>query len=778
MRIAPFKLQPGVICLLVGLFVIDAHAGGLAFKKGFEDPLQILMLEPPVVHQSFGVHATAHLSGLFSAPATVRLVGPGAVEVLPVFSYNAAHKGLLQIEIPTSLDTGDWDLVVERAGDGDITTLAPAFSVVDSSTIAMGSQPATLSTLTGGEIRLDADEDDFMVVPQVLLRPNGAPPSEPATRLQGVKYIREDRVFATVPAGLGTGTYDVIAINPDGTSGLISQGLVISPNAEPVISDITPDAFYSDTGFLEIQGSGFDPSAAVAMSCDGAPVTLGLTFNSSTSLTVQYINATTEGLCIFDLLNPDGQETAFAPLRRGPGSMSLPASESMANMQVARRAPGLALRRVDGESLSLYAMGGDDGATANAFDSVEIAEVDEAGDIGGWVTSRNTLPEGRTFGWATAFGDFLYLVGGNNGSAAVNSVLRAQVLDAAAAPQAIRHTILLQLGAPGFSGGLQVYRVSAVFPGSDPVNPNGESLAGDDRMVFVPNASDRALRLEWDPVPGASVYNIYTNPQGVPFDGDSEALELIASVAGTTFIHNGQSTDPATLPLLPGETGAWHQVSGWTLGNPRSHLAGAIAPLKGAPGSMVLYAMGGVDEKGDTLQSYEYSVISAATSAAPGYGNFANGTDSLLTPLRSLLAWAVNYEGTDDSWIFVGTGFDNLDAPQRDIERGTVSMTGDLGTLASAGSEPDQRAGASGFLTSDGLAVAGGDGGAASADTRTTTLSDSGSGPEMDPWNTVPPGLVNARIYPGTAQGSVFIYIGGGADNLGGPLSSVERLTR
>lgn len=47
----------------------------------------------------------------------------------------------------------------------------------------------------------------------------------------------------------------------------------------------------------------------------------------------------------------------------------------------------------------------------------------------------------------------------------------------------------------------------------------------------------------------------------------------------------------------------------------------------------------------------------------------------------------------------------------------------------------------------------------------------------MNNWNAAGT-LLQSRIFPGTAHRSVFIYVAGGADGMGDPLTSVERLTR
>ncbi|HKJ18816.1 MAG TPA: hypothetical protein VJ984_15785 [Xanthomonadales bacterium] len=770
-----------LIVLTFQFLTPGAYAGDLNLLSGFEDPLEIITVEPPVALQSAGVNATAHVSGLLSAPFSVRLVGLSAEEIFPPFTFDPAHPGLLAFDIPPALATGAWDLEVTRSNQSETAGLGAAFQIVDSLTVVFDLQPNVFSSAAGGEFRLDSDEA-FAVLPQVLLRLDTALPTEPAVRLQGVEFKSEDRIFAPVPPGLSAGAYDVIAINPDGSAGLVNQGLIISAEAAPSISQVYPLVVpVNAASQFFVEGSGFNPAVTAALTCeDDLTQPLTVTVNESTSLTLDYSpGGLNEGLCIIDLLNPDGQDAAFASVRLAPASGGIGEPAAISDLQVARRAPSLALHRVDGESFSLYAMGGDDGASANALDSVEIGVVGEFGEIDGWVMSRNTLPAGRTFAWASQFGEFLYLVGGNDGTSAVDTVLRAQILDSAAAPLAVRHTFLLAEGAPGYSGGLQAFRVAAVFPSTDPVNPNGESLAGPSRNVIVPNMADVALRLEWDPVPGAEAYNVYTNPAGVPYDGDSEVLELVATTNATSWVQNGQPTDPAVIPLLPGETGAWHQVASWSMGTPRSHLAGAIAPLKGAPESIVLYAFGGVDEMGTTLSSYEYSVISNAGTATPGYGTFANGTDNLGAELRNLVAWSFTVDGTDDSWVFAGTGFDDMNAAQNDIERGTVSMSGDLGTLVAGGTSPAQsRAGASGLVGAASLALGGGANGLASTGIQESFLSDSGSGPEMGIWNSTGFGLLQERIYAGTTHGAVFIFVAGGADSLENALSSVERLTR
>jgi hypothetical protein len=280
-------------------------------------------------------------------------------------------------------------------------------------------------------------------------------------------------------------------------------------------------------------------------------------------------------------------------------------------------------------------------------------------------------------------------------------------------------------------------------------------------------------------VPGASGYRVFTNAPGGPYDGDSATLELLATTTATSFVHMGGATDPLELPLMPGETGTWHQVQGWALTDARSHFAGAMAPLPGAPGSIVLYALGGDDLAGDRRSDYAYSVISAAGTATPGYGAFTAGSDSLDEAVRSLAAWSVIDPVADESWVFAGTGLDGSDQATSNLERGLVTVTGELDPFASAGSSPAQGwAGASALAGSVSLALAGGQGGAASSSIRESLLSDSGSGPETDNWNAAAFSLLESRIHAGTAHGAVCIFIAGGADDMGAALDSVEMMTR
>ena len=192
---------------------------------------------------------------------------------------------------------------------------------------------------------------------------------------------------------------------------------------------------------------------------------------------------------------------------------------------------------------------------------------------------------------------------------------------------------------------------------------------------------------------------------------------------------------------------------------------------------MGLYVFGGFDSLGNTLATYSYSVLTNAAIAAPTYGPWTAGTDSLDTAVSSSATWPVSSHTGDSKWIFVGTGLNSAAAVESFIDRGAVAAVGDLGTLAVM-RQTRPVAGATPLTSSVEIGIVAGVGifGDVYDSLRLSRLEP---GPELGVWNASGSiALSKARSHAGSASGGPFIFIAGGSDADGKPLQTVERITR
>src|SRR5262249_34984555 len=93
----------------------------------------------------------------------------------------------------------------------------------------------------------------------------------------------------------------------------------------------------------------------------------------------------------------------------------------------ARHRLGVMSRHVNAPTRFLYAAGGDDGAEANAKAEVVSTQLNPLGDMLGWTAQRNAMMKARTGQATIRIGQFVYAIGGFDGTAALASVERARI---------------------------------------------------------------------------------------------------------------------------------------------------------------------------------------------------------------------------------------------------------------------------------------------------------------------------------------------------------------
>jgi hypothetical protein len=460
-------------------------------------------------------------------------------------------------------------------------------------------------------------------------------------------------------------------------------------------------------------------------------------------------------------------------------------------MNEARRGLSVSAGRPTDRSRFLYAVGGDDGTTAGAKASVEANPI---GIFGGmapvWTYQRNDLGNAwdggagaaaampRTFGDVVRVENFLYLIGGDDGTGSQSTVLRAQILRPQDGPEIASLDAALGDGVTGIGPGVWYYRVAAVFPTSDASNPGGESLPGEVQTVQLPDIPELlVLTLNWDPVPGASGYRVYRTPVA----GDVPTnLHLIGETAGngaTSLVENGLTADAAEVPFVQGSLGVWHTVS--ALNTARSAHASVAVQDPADPLRYFLYAAGGWDGAGAASDTIEFATVTldpATGGQTVGAWQMATATlGSARAELGGFVVTAADsgVVGAGDAWVYFGQG--RTDGGTSSLfEAGEVGAGGDLTALSSLGGPTPVRIGATDLQANGWLFVLGGSNGSASNgnDSSSEVIAPA---PTLSNWDALGGGaMLTPRVNMGSAAESAFFFILGG-DNGTGAVASIEQ---
>ncbi|MCA9547661.1 MAG: IPT/TIG domain-containing protein, partial [Myxococcales bacterium] len=653
----------------------------------------VFFVDPPVDYNGITLQATVFTSRLEAPPAEVRFEGPqGEAEVL-AGTPRAGRPNQIRVTLPQGLTPGLWSVQV-TSELGCVGRLEDGLTVTDDlSVAAVTVQPpfAAPDAPTAVVIdRVDGPDAGFQATPRAYLTPSVPVEGAPASPLRAVVFVDADRLTAVVPPDLAPGAYDLVIVNPDATVGVTREAVTVVPDEPPVVREVTPASLDGNAPqAATLAGAGFgDGPVSVDLRCrtpdGGEGQAVGVV--AAATLTPTEVDVTLPSdqfpagsVCVVRLTRADGAYFDYSALSIKTPAQNLNPWQEASPMGTARRALALEAARPTEASRFLYAIGGDAGAPANALASVEAAQVDLFGNIGDWRDERAALPAPRTRAGSARIGDFLYLVGGSDGTAAVDTVWRAQVLDPLAGPEVVDLALFLDEEAPtGLGAGIWHYRVSAVFPGDDPNNPGGESLPGEVMVLQLPAADGLHLQLTWAPVDGASGYRVYRTAAA----GDGpDTVGLVAQVAGVTWLDTGVESDPATTPLPPGALGLWHAVE--PLDGPRAGAAVVAAAAPDGSGDTFLYAFGG-EGAGGPLDTWAWTRITRVGDTdvvAP----WQQAASRLAQPRADLHAWTatradltVIAEGATWIWLGSGRGPNGL---VNVAEAGLVGADGDLGAL-------------------------------------------------------------------------------------------------
>jgi large repetitive protein len=744
-----------------------------------------LFADPPVVYGDIGTSVTIVTTGLDQAAAEVRIapMGSGSPEQTLSFSHAPGNFNSIAAVVPAGLDSGAYSFTVTpQTGCG--TQLDDAVSIADTLSIDIqGINPSFISTETGGTVTISSfnPPSDGMVGFSLSPRAYLVPVSSGTTvELENISFLETSQITAFLPDGALPGTYDLVVVNPDGAVGRINSALTVLSHEAPLIHNVFPYTLPSnEAAQVEITGENFDSSATVSMLCDepslpdmseyaGVVNTITATTALVTFPSDQIESAST---CTIRLIHSlGGYDDYFGVSIHSPAA-TLSSLAAGTSMLTPRRGLSLVSGQPDPDHLFVYAIGGDDGALSNAYNSLEMAEINNSGETGVWSPLSTSLPDALTFSGAERIGRFIYLVGGHDVTSATNGVLRAAVLDPERAPRVEGYSV-----APSQSSFLQPgfmhYRVAAIFPGTDALNPNGESLPGEGATVLVPTGTGVTVTISWESVPGAAGYRVYRTPLS---DQPSSTAQLLAEVGvTTTYSDDGSQATTSQQPHPEGALGVWHAVTALNIA--REGLAVVSAPSPTISERFHLYALGGRNASGESLNTYEYLTIDISPDGSQAVSGWTDGTEAIATARANLSSWLATSSDSShiapgDSWIYLGPGLDSSASPTSLVEAALVLEGGQLSEWSST-TGPGPGAGSGAAKANGSLILFGGASGAASTGALEGALST--PQPAIQNWNAMGESMVEARIYMGVTEVRSFVLIGGG-ETLSGVTASTER---
>jgi len=768
----------------------------------------VFFVDPPVVYNGISIEVTIFTTGLNAAAASVDLISTtGTVIHLSGFS-SPVRANRIVAPVPAGLPPDTYQVQVTSAL-GCVSSLNGRLVVTANLNIALEAiDPSFVSPTNATAVTVTAVDPapngsvQFEAVPRLYLNPNPSSSGTVAHALRAVLLESPSQLSAVVPEGMTPGRYDLIAVNPSGSVGLLPQALTVTAAEPPLVTAVAPGSLDANSvQTVEVVGNSFDVvGVAVAFECQdfasGAPVASGtISVDSATTthlgLTVDATGVPAGSVCVVVVTNGDGAWYRYSAVSFKEPSQNLNDWASGTVMHEPRRGLSLSAGRPTDTSRYLYAIGGDDGTSGDVKSSVEAAPVDPFGKLGAWIYQRNSLQNAwdgatvtalpRAYAGNARIGRFIYLVGGSDGTAPTSTLLRAQILDPLAGPEILDLDAALGGGSSGLGEGLWFYEVSALFPLTDPSNPGGESLAGEVLNVQLPAVAERiVLTLTWQQVIGASGYRVYRSAVA---DDTVNNLQLLAEVAGggnVTLVDTGTTTHVGVTPFPRGSLGVWHAVTGAALHTPRAQHATAAAADPRDPQRWFLYAIGGSDGSGP-LATSEYATVTIGHDGSQQVSDWAPIGANLSLARSGLPAFVVTSADTpvvpiDAVYLFVGPGDDGT-RPQGIMEVAEVLADGSVNAFIDTGTpRPPAAAGSAGLAANGFLFLFGGRNGSPTNNDWSGELMAPLPGVSLDSGGSLGGGgMLVPRQYQGATQESAFFFIAGGRTSTELATTSVEQ---
>jgi hypothetical protein len=401
----------------------------------------LYFVDPPVTYNGISIQVTAFVTDIQGGGVKFFGVRPSGTQQdfsLLSYTFNPESPRRVKATVPAGLAPGLYDVYLEVA-DGCGAILAEGLSVTGTVSVNLVSvDPSFGWKQASTDVNLNAvplpaqGKSGFKSLPRAYLNPANPGPGELASGLAAVGFVDQTRVTAVVPKGLSAGFYDVVVVNPDGGVGLLEDAFRVTEAAPPVITAVSPGSVPNNTvPDVTVTGMNFY-GPALTITCrapGGQPVTLLGVVKSwkGTSISAQL---PTKGLgagtvCLVRVTNADGAYWDYSALGITTPSENLEPMVFVSSMQTPRRAPAVTMGRATATAQFVYAVGGDNGTTAGALASIEAAPLDPYGVMGSWRTLPSGLPLPRTLSSVVRAGQYLYVAGGNDGQVPLASVLRA-----------------------------------------------------------------------------------------------------------------------------------------------------------------------------------------------------------------------------------------------------------------------------------------------------------------------------------------------------------------
>lgn len=667
-------------------------------EEGADAPAPLYNAEPHVL--------VVRGSGFSALPTDLR--GDGADPLVPavrvgdvpladlVWSPEALAGTLAVAEPPMA--PGLYDVTVVNPG-GCETTLPDAVELVDEPPPHLddGLRVDKITPpfgWTGEPTAVTISGDGFVSTPRVFL--SEGPFLLTDAELDQVAFIDGGSLTAVVPEGLPVGgPYDVVVLNLDNGYNLLEDGFTVTEDPPPDILTVLPQAgtTQADTP-VAIEGEAFDAAATVVLvGADGAETEAATAFTDAGRLDATVPSSSMGvGQYLVRVRNPDGSYDDWAAfVVRNPSAKlgTAGAWTPSAALNVPRTTLGL-LSGVDTLGRGwLWAVGGDDGTAPLA--SVERAQVDAFGTVSGWATLPEAMTVPRADAAYAALDGWVYAIGGDGGTGPLDTVERAAILDGEAG---VRPEI--ESAEPGAGGelaaGTWYYRVSAVLDADDAYNPGGETLASELQVVRL-EEDQGTVTLTWAPVAGAASYRVYRTDAA---DGAAGQEHRVASdLTDTTLVDDGLAA--GTEPWVPeGALGKWVELPE-RLPAPRSHAAAVVGT--DPDGVRRVYLVGGTAD-GATPAAEVWALDADGTWFEAGalevarmdHGAFVAGYDE------------ANTMGADSPTFLVAMEGDTGAGPDPSIEWAPIVAGGLLGGFAELS---NLDAGGQARLDLQGLAAAG-----------------------------------------------------------------------
>ncbi len=749
----------------------------------------VFFVDPPVLFNGLSVQVTIYLGNLFGGSVErVFLTDSQAQDFELDFVFDPQTPNRLQAVVPSGLAAGLYDvtLIDEVGCDGTTEDLVRITDTVrismDSVTPPFGWTEANTSIRVKTADPIPNGEVGFLPTPRVYINPSNPVPGDVATELRATILVNTTELSGVVRAGLPPGTYDAIAVNPDGTVGVLQGAFTVTAEPPPVVLTVTPGSWETNNTALAVTviGESFRDADVTALCKDSGGAILPSPPIQTTTLDPQTLRLSVNtgtlshlSVCILRVTNDDGTFEEFSPVTVTNPAGNFVAFRAGPALGTPRRSPATFSGTPSRLTRLLYAVGGDSGALAGALNTGEYAQLDGFGEPGPWTPLPDSRPAPRPRAHAARIDDFVYLAGGHDGTQAVNSVLRAQILDPLAVPVINDLDFEFLDEGQGLETGVYIYRVSAILSGDADANPDGETLPSEPQPVFVPAlAQGVSAIIEWTEIPDAVAYRVYRSPlPDLAFGAETLLAELPADT--TAFIDDGTDVPGVDTPLPIGALGRWHTVA--TLTTARFDHGVAVSPDPADPSLQHIILAGGDTGQGLTasIEIVSVRVHGPADQRVVNAQSLPNGLAQSRTGLEIVVASSSNASllgpGVVKLYVLSGAGAGN--ATLTDVTVASILPGGLPGPFTSTEALRPFRRGYAAAAANNALVAVGGQGGDPSSTGASTDLLSNG---QLDNWNSLGNTNLTARVNMGRAVFVGFFYLIGGRTELNAASNTMD----